>query len=875
MASSRGSWLSLRNALFWNIYMQIQKILIIIALLGGGIGFLDPTDLSAAPVNGEVRAIMQPDGTRVSVRIWGDEFYQVVESLDGYTLIRDPSTRVICYATLSSSGDEYVSTKVPLGSPLKHQLRKHLRISREAVHEKVRALRDRYDVEIERYDEVLRRERQTESIQKQQNERKKDSQNESMNLTTGSVRGLCLLIDFPDERGIFTPSEVERFCNQIGYREYGNNGSIHDYFYDVSDGMLVYTNDVTSTYYTAKYQKTYYDRCDGTFGAGAKELILEALRHLEESGFDFKRYDSNGDGIIDALNAFYAGTTRQGWGCGLWPHTSVVDFRADGVRTRKYQIAEMGQRLSIGTFCHENGHLLCDWPDLYDYDFDSGGVGLFCLMGLGNFPNNPCEPCAFVKIKAGWERMELLSLPRACLLKSGENRCYKLPNPNQPGEYFLLENRLRFGRDARIPDSGLAIWHIDETYGDQRNQQRISDKHYLVTLVQADGYWNIERNQNMGDASDLWGYPDYPSWGPSTVPSSGWWNGKPSGMTIDAIGPAREELTFSFLGEAFPESLNINTETNFPDPNFRRIVESWMGTIANGFFTAEQAADRSARMGVLRCDRNNIQSLKGIEYFPLLTSLDCSDNLITELRLANNTALTSLRCSRNRIQELDVSGMSALRTFECGGNPLRVLDLSDCPLLRSFHYPNGMLSQLDLSFCSGLAEVDCRGNQIEILSVTGCVALQWFWCAGNQLHELDIKDCAALSLLDCSSNQIASIATAATVPLRTLSIRNNQLESIQNLVELTSLRGLDVRNNRLMCDDWNDVLTFRQRLGSPVFQNGDEVAYGFAYSPQQFSNPYDCTNTATSTPLPTPTTPPSPTPTRIPTAIRDWILVPE
>ena len=44
----------------------------------------------AAPIIGGRFEIRQPDGTMVPVRIWGDEFYQVVESLDGYTLIRDP-----------------------------------------------------------------------------------------------------------------------------------------------------------------------------------------------------------------------------------------------------------------------------------------------------------------------------------------------------------------------------------------------------------------------------------------------------------------------------------------------------------------------------------------------------------------------------------------------------------------------------------------------------------------------------------------------------------------------------------------------------------------------------------------------------------------
>ena len=33
---------------------------------------------------------------------------------------------------------------------------------------------------------------------------------------------------------------------------------------------------------------------------------------------------------------------------------------------RDYQMTDMTDELSLGTFCHENGHLIGDFPDLYD-----------------------------------------------------------------------------------------------------------------------------------------------------------------------------------------------------------------------------------------------------------------------------------------------------------------------------------------------------------------------------------------------------------------------------------------------------------------------------------------------------------------------------
>ncbi len=45
-----------------------------------------------------------------------------------------------------------------------------------------------------------------------------------------------------------------------------------------------------------------------------------------------------------------------------------------------YQFTAMGSELELGTFSHENGHMLCDYPDLYDYGYESSGVGGYCLM---------------------------------------------------------------------------------------------------------------------------------------------------------------------------------------------------------------------------------------------------------------------------------------------------------------------------------------------------------------------------------------------------------------------------------------------------------------------------------------------------------------
>ena len=66
----------------------------------------------------------------------------------------------------------------------------------------------------------------------------------------GNYVGLCVLVQFPDVPGTIASAEVDNYYNQAGYTGFGNNGSVRDYFFDVSDGNLTYTNVVTA-YVTA------------------------------------------------------------------------------------------------------------------------------------------------------------------------------------------------------------------------------------------------------------------------------------------------------------------------------------------------------------------------------------------------------------------------------------------------------------------------------------------------------------------------------------------------------------------------------------------------------------------------------------------------
>ena len=364
--------------------------------------------------------------------------------------------------------------------------------------------------------------------------------------TVGDYVGLCLLIDFSDVPGTILRDEVERFCNQVGYSGFGNNGSVHDYFLENSFGRLRYTNVVTP-YYRAKQPKTYYTDRNIEMGVRARELIREALAHWLANGFDFSPLTADETSKVYALSVFYAGPVVNNWSEGLWPHAWMLGTAVPltpGKSAFDYQFTAMGDELLLGTFCHENGHMLCDYPDLYDYGNESAGVGMFCLMCAGNHADqrNPVHISAYLKRLSGWaSRVTNLEHGATVTLQAGQNDFAMFAKGND--EYFLVENRAKTGRDAALPGAGLAIWHVDEQ-GNNSNEQMSAASHYELSLEQADGLFELEGSRNeRGDISDL--YADAGArFADDTVPGSKWWDGTASHLGIDSISATGAAMSF-------------------------------------------------------------------------------------------------------------------------------------------------------------------------------------------------------------------------------------------------------------------------------------------------------------------------------------------
>ncbi len=504
----------------------------------------------AAPCNYKNYELVQPDGSKVEVEISGDEYFQQIESSDGYTLCRDENGW-ICYAKLNEDQTEYVSTGEvyktndtlrninSITDSAKNHLDKHLKIKTDAIKKKS--------------DEV--RERLHGMDFKNTPDGKYSNSNgllDSKITASGNVKGLTVLVDFPDTSCAISKSEIENFFNGVGYTGFNNNGSIRDFYYDVSGGKVTYTNSIIG-FYTAKHPKSFYDdiyEAEGSY-AKADEFAEEVFQWLKTSGNDLSGLTKDSKGYLKAVNILYAGTADAGWAKGLWPHQSWYpkSDNINGAKIQKYEMSDIGNDLSIYTICHESGHMIYGYPDLYDYDNDSQGTGAYSLMSSVTNEKNPLPPDPYCRnIISGWNTPMSLNQYdagttfEAVADKNGNSYSYKWSGNNSK-EYYLIENIQKKGRYADSPDAGLAIWHVDEG-GDNSKNDMTPGSHYLVSLVQADGKFDLERNKNSGDSRDLFrgGYKD--SFTASTTPNSKWWNQSASGLEISQISQSADEMTF-------------------------------------------------------------------------------------------------------------------------------------------------------------------------------------------------------------------------------------------------------------------------------------------------------------------------------------------
>jgi subtilisin-like proprotein convertase family protein len=189
--------------------------------------------------------------------------------------------------------------------------------------------------------------------------------------------------------------------------------------------------------------------------------------------------------------------------------------------------------------------MLFRFPDLYDSDYTSNGLGDFCLMAGGSYGRDgsgkqPINPNAWLRSACNWydTLIELNGFNGPMDIEHNYSKIYKY-STQKPNEFFIIEARLNRAHDAGLPGEGLAIYHIDTNQTTNENEAQTATGHYLISLIQADGRQDLEKGDrgNSGDTGDL--YVAGGAINDTTIPSSKLWDKTPSGLAVKILNVDR------------------------------------------------------------------------------------------------------------------------------------------------------------------------------------------------------------------------------------------------------------------------------------------------------------------------------------------------
>ncbi len=245
-----------------------------------------------------------------------------------------------------------------------------------------------------------------------------------------------------------------------------------------------------------------------------------------------------------------------------------------------------------------------------------------------------------------------------------------------------------------------------------------------------------------------------------------------------------------YIGFNPEKDIAIN-EDNFPDWNFRFwLISRNYGK--DGILTDEEIAEVTS----IDVNHRSINSLKGIEYFTALTSLDCSSNQIVELDVSKNLALVELYCYTNQLTSLDVSQNTSLEVLKCNKNQIALLDLSKNSVLKELYCGTNQLTALDVSKNTALTKLSCGGNQLTELDISRNTTLTSLYCNDNQLTELDASECNSLNGLNCRNNPLIVLNVSGCTALPQLDFCNGVLTTL-DVSGCSSITSLYCSNNKL------------------------------------------------------------------------------
>ncbi|MCD8236526.1 MAG: M6 family metalloprotease domain-containing protein [Prevotellaceae bacterium] len=469
----------------------------------------------------------------VYIRLFGDEHNKRAETLDGYSLIQ-------------KSGEWYFAEKDAEGwlKPSVHKLSATLTDdSKQFLINTPKHLTNKHNVRLSNNYSI-----------------DKTSRSQSVH---GNRRVLIILMQYSDLPMIKSQNDFNDLFNGIEYSADGAQGSVCDFYADVSYGQLQLSCDLVGPF-TSKHDRKYYggNNINGS-DSNPFKLFEEAINYATEL-VTLNDYDADGDGCVDNIHIIFAGHGEEAGASddAIWSHeaTFYQDYEIQGMKINKYSCApelrgNSGNGISrIGPHCHEIGHAL-GAMDYYDTDYETDGeyigTGDWDIMASGSWNNEGITPADFNPyVKAydfGWITPKDLPLGNVTIPPSYiDSNNYYILTSSYSTDYYLIENRSREKWGNGIPGEGMLVFHIHPEITSSGNNinSKTPQKCYVVCAssgMQRPGNTSSSYGDINSDGCPYPGSSNNTDFGQNSIPAAFFWNNEEcdielNNISIDAEG---------------------------------------------------------------------------------------------------------------------------------------------------------------------------------------------------------------------------------------------------------------------------------------------------------------------------------------------------
>ncbi|MBQ0153641.1 MAG: M6 family metalloprotease domain-containing protein [Bacteroidales bacterium] len=288
---------------------------------------------------------------------------------------------------------------------------------------------------------------------------------------------LVLIVNFKDIK-------MKSAHNATYFESALNTGSnsAKAFFNESSDGHYVPTFDIFGPLTLDKNESVYGANDKDGDDVDPARMAIDACAKAYAAGCNFANYDSDGDGTVDNVYIIYAGKGEadEGAESTIWPHSWDVKSAGysqsyNGKRIGHYACSSEldgdGNFDGIGTFCHEFSHVI-GLPDYYDTDYgknydNDATPGKWSLMDGGSYNADPPLYSIFDKYFMGWATPKILKGKETVTLGIGSEYARQItstdalvPYSNTNTVYYVENRSEKDPFDRSLPGKGMLIWKV-------------------------------------------------------------------------------------------------------------------------------------------------------------------------------------------------------------------------------------------------------------------------------------------------------------------------------------------------------------------------------------------------------------------------------